>query len=926
MLHLKTLSTRKLFILYIILSALLLGVIGGVVVHQQSTQVVAKIQQETIQVELQTAKRYLLQYLNDREIAFRRIAALPILLRTVTQPTTSIDHRKLKKYLNQAQVFSKKSQIALYNVHSQSVFNAIQSSFNQQQTLKVVGRILTGSPSEVLIQLIQYQQHEYFMLYLPIVSQQHIAGVMVAKLNFDLAYFFSTIVNNHNRWIGLSQPSSGVEMYPLNHQKWRLYEVPLGYSDLVMNYAVSTQAETSQRENLLYRLGGMLALSLLLSLVAIYLLGQQMLVKPFQELAKSREQLSRHSRLLAEREIEAKRLAQVAQHAHDSIIITNSAGYTTWVNDAFITLTGYSSREVLGINPGELLQGPDTDYRTKQQISEALMQQKGVRSEILNYKKNGQSYWIDIDITPVFNTNGQLESYIAVQRDITGQRELEASLRRALHRAKEANEAKLRFLASMSHEIRTPMNGVLGLAQLLEQTPLNTQQQNYLQDLYHSGQHMMALLNDILDFSKIDARRLELEMTSFSFQNIIEGIHRTYSALCKQQGIKFLVDNRIKSPNIITDRERLRQIILNLVSNAVKFTSQGQIRLSVRESTCQQHPYLVIRVEDSGIGIAPERCLQIFEPFTQAESSTTRKYGGSGLGLSIVKRLCQAMGGDVRVRSKLGKGSIFTATVQIQTSETDRQIVTEITQPFDGQGLQVLIAEDNQTNGMILKAFLEKRQFNCDIALNGQQAMDAQAKHPYPVILMDNHMPELDGINATSQIRRMSAPQCFSLIIGCTADAYSETRRDMLQAGINDVLTKPLRSESLDSMLHRYQKYFTHWTQWGHAIENESKPESDANEKLILDETIPLNIHEPTTNSDYCWEQMNAAIAASDYDLITQQASGLLNRANQTENTHLAAYAEELIRLSHHAKLPELEWLKKFQQLQQQFHQHTFIS
>ncbi|MFM2475831.1 ATP-binding protein [Celerinatantimonas sp. MCCC 1A17872] len=918
--QLKNLSTRKLFILYISLSALLMGGVGGVVIYRQSVKVVAQIQKETIQVELQTAKSYLLQYINDQEIAYRRITSLSDVIRAVSSDQ-KVDTQALTNQLAQAQIFTQKAQLALFDSHSQAIIN--QLDLPKSKVMKVVGRILTGSPSDVILQLVQRNQHQFFTLYLPVVAQQRIMGVMVAKLDFNLAYFFSTITSSHNRWIGLSQPSAGIDLFPRDRNLWQVYEIPLGYSDLIMNYAVSTHARIAQRNNLLYRLGSMLAISAVLALILIYLLGQRLLVRPFQELTRNREQLAQHSQLLVEREAEAKRLAQVAQHAHDAIVICDKRGLVTWVNPAFTNLTGYNSQEVLGKHPGTLLQGPDSDFQTRQRIGEALATQQSIRTEVLNYRKDGQSYWVDIDITPVLNSEGKLESFIAVQRDITEQRHLEESLRQALSRAKDANNAKLRFLAQMSHEIRTPMNGVLGIAQLLEQTELNEQQRHYLDDLYHSGQHMMVLLNDILDFSKIDAQQLQLESAPFSLTEVIDGVRSTYAALAKQQGIEFRLKTKLKEPNIIADRSRIRQIILNLVSNSMKFTQQGFVELTLKDLYSHQQLYLVIRIKDSGIGIEPKRQEQIFEAFTQAESSTTRLYGGSGLGLAIVRQLCQAMGGDIRLRSKPGQGAIFTAILQVKPTTSSLEPQKIAASQFKANQLPLLIAEDNRTNGMIIKAFFAKRGFQCALVMNGAQALETMQTRSYPVILMDNHMPEIDGIDATRQIRRMKAPECYALIIGCTADAYSDTRSEMLSAGVNDVLTKPLQNDAIDILLHRYEQHFRNWQIW-----RENSTElglADLAEASDWLKHRPYSFRSEAITflkqHSYLWDQLNAAIVDENWPAIEKRLSELLGNGEQLQATQLIQACHYFKQCVSVQKLPDMLWLRQFQHLQQNIHQ-----
>lgn len=317
--------------------------------------------------------------------------------------------------------------------------------------------------------------------------------------------------------IALQQLETNVNPRPSQAFPWRVFEVPVNQFGLILLYGINTDLENQQRSTLLYNLVSTTFIAFVVCLIGAYLFGRKLLVQPFEELALSRQQLAESSKQLKVQEEESRRLAKVARHAKDVIIITDVNGNITWVNNAFTHLTQYKAEEVIGKKPGNLLQGRETNADTKRRIQKAVSNCQGIREEILNYNKSGETYWIDIDITPVLDESGVIEGFIAVERDISEKQRLQASLEDARDKAEKANSAKSHFLASISHEIRTPMNGILGIAQLINKTELTDTQQEYLDTLQSSGSHMMSLLNDLLDFSKIEAGLLVLAPESFPY-------------------------------------------------------------------------------------------------------------------------------------------------------------------------------------------------------------------------------------------------------------------------------------------------------------------------------------------------------------------------------------------------------------------------
>ncbi|MBR9788515.1 MAG: response regulator [Vibrionaceae bacterium] len=371
-------------------------------------------------------------------------------------------------------------------------------------------------------------------------------------------------------------------------------------------------------------------------------------------------------------------------------------------------------------------------------------------------------------------------------------------------KAQASTNAKTAFLATLSHEIRTPMNGVLGTAQILLKTKLTDEQRMQLCTLYESGDHMMTLLNEILDYSKIEHGHIEFCNSPFPIESIIGSIKSVYHTLCAEKGLQLHVVSQVPTGRWYNnDKARLRQILFNLLNNAVKFTDNGEIEVRLSEYETQSTTKLSIAIKDTGIGIPEEAQKRIFRPFEQAESSTTRRFGGTGLGLAIVKEIAEHMGGGVLVESRENLGTTFTVEIELTPCEPS-ETGSALKHNLDCNGLHALIAEDNTTNAMIMETFLRAKGFACTRVENGQLAVEKVRTQQFDLILMDNHMPVLDGIGAISAIRAMASETKSVLIFGCTADVFKETRELMTEAGVNHIIAKPVVESELDDALYRH--------------------------------------------------------------------------------------------------------------------------
>ena len=555
------------------------------------------------------------------------------------------------------------------------------------------------------------------------------------------------------------------------------------------------------QEHLFDILGHVLLVYLVIVILKFVLRSHSIQTARKAEILAAKEQLeTAHAKLKAS-EKTARRLALVARYANDSVVISDTSQRILWVNRAFEEMTGYTSSEALGRIAGDLLNGPETDQETVARLAQSVAEGEPFRGELLNYTKDGQEFWVETNLVPVESTDQNEEIVIAIERDISHLKEHEAELAKALSAAERGERAKSEFLATMSHEIRTPMNSVIGLSDLLTECELDETAMSYATTIRGSAEGLLTILDDVLDLSKLDAGKLTIDSVPFSPKHCIDQCAQLFEEEANRKGIFLDVIEDQKPPRqVVGDDGRLRQILVNLIGNAVKFTEKGGITVRT-DYQAQPHGYILkVSIKDTGIGIAPGSVDKIFDRFSQADGKTTREFGGTGLGLTISRILARRMGGDIHVRSEEGVGSEFTLTVTLARSDNSMPERAQA-DPVGGNvpPLRILVAEDNKTNRFLIEKYLKDTSSDVTFASDGQQAVEYAITSPPDVILMDLSMPKLDGLEATRIIRKDAKRQPH--IVALTANAFASDKQACFDAGMNDFLAKPVRKGELLGVL-----------------------------------------------------------------------------------------------------------------------------
>jgi PAS domain S-box-containing protein len=594
-----------------------------------------------------------------------------------------------------------------------------------------------------------------------------------------------------------------------------------------------------------------------------------------------------------------ERFRMVAENLGEGLIITDLNDVVNYVNSRMIAITGYDQDELIGRRGYEVLMSHEAAPKMQKRNGERG-NGASERYEMPIIRKDGVVVWLEINATPYRDTNGQIIGTLAANTDITERKQIEVELLQARDAALESTRLKSEFLANMSHEIRTPMNGIMGMTELTLDTDLSPDQRDYLGMVKTSADSLLVIIDDILDFSKIESGKFELDPIDFNLTDAIAETLRPLSVRAEQKGLAL---TSYVAPNVpaycFGDVTRLRQILVNLVGNAIKFTDSGEIAVQVeQENHTGTDVRLHFEVRDTGIGVSPEKQGLIFEAFAQADGSTTRKYGGTGLGLAITSQLVALMGGRVWVESpatihesdSINPGCIFHFTLQLGAAsatlgtkaakkfKTSARLVRA--QETSARKWRVLLAEDHPINQHLVVALLTKRGHLVKVAMNGRQAVNMFAQEPFDIVLMDVQMPEMNGFEATREIReREAALNVRTPIIAMTAYAMKGDRERCLAAGMDAYLSKPIQADELlitvENMISKSDSHGVAMTavqdaQAGDDVDLSALLARADGDPELVEELIEIFLEE--------WPQLRAAIR----EAIVENDSLALERAAHT--------------------------------------------
>ena len=516
-------------------------------------------------------------------------------------------------------------------------------------------------------------------------------------------------------------------------------------------------------------------------------------------------------------------LNTILEHSPYMFFAKDLSGRYIEVSNTFERYIQKRRQDILGKTDYDLMKEEYADIFAERERE--VLQTKEIKTYEDSYNRdgNGSTLWISTTRFAVYDEMGEVKGIWAIAHDTTALRQSsdkinELERERLIQNeqlALQASKLKSEFLANMSHEIRTPINGILGLNNLLRDTELTQEQREYVEGIHRSCGSLMSVINDILDLSKAEAGRVELEVSDMDVRSLMRDMETFFGPLAAEKKLYFAIDDRLQDADVVikADYARLRQILTNLISNAVKFTFTGGVTLRCERKQSEQQDVLHFDIIDTGIGIEAKQIEKLFKPFSQADASTTRRFGGTGLGLSISKNFVTLMDGKIGVESEVDKGSIFWIEIPFVLGDSEKLAAshTMVTTGTDGstkqqKTLTILVAEDNLMNQKVLVKTLEKLGHRPTAADNGLEALQLLQMNPYrfDMIFMDCAMPIMDGYEATKAIRALPHPIRDIPIIAMTANALSSEREHVLQVGMNDYMSKPFRKDDLIKMIARW--------------------------------------------------------------------------------------------------------------------------
>ena len=520
-------------------------------------------------------------------------------------------------------------------------------------------------------------------------------------------------------------------------------------------------------------------------------------IKRSDEFGELAQAINRMAENLGTTTVSKQYIDNIIRSMADALIVVDSNLLIETVNEAATELLEFNREELLGKPIHQIIRIDSKSPVTTETLSGWTMSQ---HVELDFIRKFGQCVPVSFSGSILKNEQGDIQGFVCVARDISALKVMQAELEKTRDSAVEAAKAKSQFLANMSHEIRTPMNGVLGMLEILNDTDLTDDQRDYLETAHGSAESLLRVINDILDFSKIEAGKMQIERIAFELREVVEEVGASLAEPAQAKNLELMCFMPLNIPsNLLGDPARLRQILMNLAGNAIKFTGQGEVFVRVNKKRDKQDSVILrFEVRDTGIGIPQQRQPELFDAFTQADGSTSRKFGGTGLGLTICKQLIEQMGGEIGVHSEEGKGSTFWFTLEYCKQKQTDFVVEKIKQD-DLVGLRVLVVDDNETNRRILAHYLKSWRMEFESLPSAIGAVECMKRavamaRPFHVVLLDMQMPEMDGITLARAIKAEPDLSKTRLVL---LSSVGISQQDQYPEGIDASLNKPVRQSRL---------------------------------------------------------------------------------------------------------------------------------
>ncbi|PKI17832.1 PAS domain-containing hybrid sensor histidine kinase/response regulator [Colwellia sp. 12G3] len=766
-------------------------------VSERAVSSLTQLQENHTKLQAQSTFDNIQQFLENRVKLLAELGESPMVTSSVMG--VELASANLTDLLNDRKILGAKENIYITDFTGELIYPKPTVNFSRPPFIeKTIEKIIDHEAPLVLTIIKDGQQH-YFSVAMPVKYNNDVEGI----ISFDIVsqsiekLFAELTKDNHYAVSFVNKSDVIFQTAPLNNYSL-VSKYPLANTIMELNFYTSTSKLQEEKEQYVWQIGSTLAMTTLLSFVLLAFLIRSLLIKPLKKLAISERKIKQSE----------ERYQFAIEGSNDGIWDWNIAEKTLYWSPKLCSMLGYGEgfEKKLVVEESLFLENihPDDEGKAKHALQELFKKDIPLDVDFRMRVADGNYRYFRLKGTAQKGANGRAIRLSGSLSDISELKEQSLALEKALEDAEGANIAKSDFLANMSHEIRTPMNGVLGSLQILKRDNLSESSKEMVEMGITSSKNLLAIINDILDLSKIESNNISLESLPTNIIELFKSIIAELSFLAEQKkiGLTFTIKEGMHA-YWLADPVRLRQIILNLISNAIKFTPKGEVNISLRE----QNEKVVFEVKDTGIGISETQISKLFHRFEQADATTTRNFGGTGLGLPIAKQLANLMGGEITVTSEENIGSIFSVVLPLHKTELNSDDALELTQVPAPQAeqLNILLAEDNRINQKIFSAVLRPTKATIRIANDGIEAIDEVGKLLPDLIFMDIQMPNMDGVQAC-EIIKISHPTIP--IIALTANVMTRDVDKYKQAGFDHCLGKPIDVDEIYTLLLNYTDLF----------------------------------------------------------------------------------------------------------------------